>query len=112
LNGEREVSVTSLTNAERLFIESMATLEGDEGWKYMKRGVDERVATTHHRLLHGGKDRTYDSLKEMMDVAMFSERDWDVMVETGLLNPGGNKFKGKWSGWVELIKAEGVALSS
>ena len=112
LNGEREVSVTSLTNAERLFNESMATLEGDEGWKYMILGVEQGVATIHHRLLHGGKNGTYDSLKQMMDVVMFSEADWDVMVKTGLLNPGGNKFKGKWSGWVELIKAEGVALSS
>lgn len=106
LNGEREVSVTSLWHAEKLFETSMDTLKHDAGWRHFARGSSERIAMVADRLkdyayeVNGG---IYESLKDMLDVIPFNEKEWDELVNLKYINPNGNKFKGKWSGWVEMI---------
>jgi len=103
LNGEREVSETSLWHSHKIFMESMATLEGDAGWKHIINGANERIAMLYGKLWNEKKDGIYESLKEMMDVVSFSEKEWDELVNLNYINPNGNKFKGKWSSWVEII---------
>jgi hypothetical protein len=103
LNGEREVSETSLWHSHKIFMESMATLEGDAGWKHIINGANERIAMLYGKLWNEKKDGIYESLKEMMDVVTFSEKEWDELVNLNYINPNGNKFKGKWSSWVEII---------
>ena len=106
LNGEREVSITSLWHAEKLFETSMDTLKHDAGWRHFARGSSERIAMVADRLkdnayeVNGG---IYESLKDMLDVIPFNEKEWDELVNLKYINPNGNKFKGKWSGWVEMI---------
>ena len=106
LNGEREVSVTSLWHAEKLFETSMDTLKHDAGWRHFARGSSERIAMVADRLkdyayeVNGG---IYESLKDMLDVIPFNEKEWETLVNLKYINPNGNKFKGKWSGWVEMI---------
>jgi hypothetical protein len=39
----------------------------------------------------------------MLDVIPFNEKEWETLVNLNYINPNGNKFKGKWSGWVEMI---------
>ena len=106
LNGEREVSITSLWHAEKLFETSMDTLKHDAGWRHFARGSSERIAMVADRLkdnayeVNGG---IYESLKDMLDVIPFNEKEWETLVNLKYINPNGNKFKGKWSGWVEMI---------
>ena len=103
LNGEREVSETSLWHSHKIFMESMATLEGDAGWKHIINGADERIAMLYGKLWNGAEGCIYESLKDMLDVAPFTEKEWDELVNLNYINPNGNKFKGKWSSWVEII---------
>lgn len=103
LNGEREVSITSLWHAEKLFETSMDTLKHDAGWRHFARGSSERIAMVADRLKDNANSGIYESLKDMLDVIPFNEKEWDELVNLKYINPNGNKFKGKWSGWVEMI---------
>lgn len=106
LNGEREVSETSLWHSHKIFMESMATLEGDASWKHIIKGADERIAMLYGRLYDGSNGGIYESLKEMLNVVNFSEKEWDELVNLNYINPNGNKFKGQWSSWVEVINLD------
>ena len=103
LNGEREVSVTSLWHAEKLFETSMDTLKHDAGWKHFAKGATERIAMLADRLYDNAVGGVYESLKDMLDVIPFNEKEWDTLVNLNYINPNGNNYKGKWSGWVEII---------
>ncbi len=103
LNGEREVSVTSLWHAEKLFETSMDTLKHDASWRHFSKGASERIAMVFDRLLSNSDGGTYESLKDMLDVIPFNEKEWDTLVDLNYINPNGNKYKGKWTGWVEII---------
>ena len=103
LNGEREVSVTSLWHAEKLFETSMDTLKHDSGWRHFAKGATERIAMLADRLLDNSDGGVYQSLADMMDVIPFNEKEWETLVNLNYINPNGNKFKGKWSGWIEMI---------
>ena len=81
----------------------MDTLKHDAGWRHFAKGATERIAMVADRLKDNANSGIYESLKDMLDVIPFNEKEWETLVNLKYINPNGNKFKGKWSGWVEMI---------
>ena len=87
LNGETEVSITSIYSAEQLFLESMSTLKGDPSWKYLVAGLDNTTATLHGQLKDASDYGIFQDIKELRNAVAISNNQLEEMINKQLIRP-------------------------
>jgi len=80
LNGEATVSPESINSATRLFMDSLETLIRDTPWKSLQAGATTKHQSIYTQLNDHSEEGVYTSVKEMRKVVMFSNADWNTMI--------------------------------
>ena len=80
LNGEGTVSPESIVYASELFMDSLNTLMRDTPWKSLQKGALPKHEIIYHKLDDYSEEGVYTSVKEMREVVMFSNDDWDTLL--------------------------------
>jgi len=117
LNGEEVVSGASINSAHLSFMGSLNTLIRDTPYRDLMAGKDNKIMAIHHQLDDYSEHGVYTSVKEMREVVMFSNKQWDQMINCHLIET--NEKDPKKATYIQIIpdglfenNEDTVALSS
>jgi hypothetical protein len=96
---------------------SLNTLMRDTPYRDLMAGKDNKIMAIHHQLDDYSENGVYTSVKEMRAVVMFSNKQWDQLINTQLIHT--EETDPKKANYIQILpddffdnKEDTVALSS